>query len=62
MKERIRYYRKQKALGIALIASGVLVPQIAFLTIPLGIYIFLTKRKVLVNEYFFKDDEDEGSN
>lgn len=53
-KDKIKYYAKQKALGILAIICGIAIPTItgdatiSLLLIPVGIYITITRQKVIM--------------
>ena len=64
MNERQKYFVKQKLLGIGLLLLAALSLStgdgtLALFLIPLGLYTVFTKKMVLMNEYFFKHENDE---
>lgn len=59
--KRVKYFRKQKILGGALIVLGILSAiildgdiTVALLLVPAGLYITFTKTPVLMDDYFYE--------
>ena len=55
------YFRKQKICGVALIILSVISAllldgdiTVALILVPLGLYAIFTKKKILLNDYFYK--------
>jgi len=68
MSEINRYFLKQKAWGVALIFLTVAIifasggdATVGLLTIPLGLMLIFTKKKVmLIDEYYFEIEKEEN--
>lgn len=64
-RKQYYYYRKQKGLGAALMALGVLTTIIfgdgtaALFIVPLGLYMICTKEKILLDDYFYEVQEEK---
>ena len=64
--EETRYFRKQKILGAVLALLGILTAiifdgdiTVAVMLVPLGLGVMFTKDRVLLNNYFY-DQEDKN--
>ena len=59
--KRVKYFKKQRIMGGVLIALGILSAIVlggnvtaALILVPLGSYIVLTKKPVLMDDYFYE--------
>lgn len=61
MNKKRAYFMKQKLMGVALLVLTVLTTvfvegglAVAFFTGPIGLMLIFSKRKILVNDYYFE--------
>lgn len=67
MTRKQRYFMKQKLIGLGMIMLGVMSTWLfdgditaCVVMVPIGIGLIVTKRKVLVNNYYYEVKENEG--
>lgn len=63
------YFLKQRALGVATLIFTVLAvwilesdATIALITVPLGLALIFSKKKLVVNDYYFETEERQAGN
>ncbi|MEZ3424664.1 MAG: hypothetical protein K1W39_13300 [Lachnospiraceae bacterium] len=63
------YFLKQRALGAAVLVFTVLAvwilesdATIALITVPLGLALIFSKKKLVVNDYYFETEERQAGN